>query len=67
MINIVDIKQIDAFNHKVATATKVIVKKYLTFDYKCKLWIAIDDTTNNFFIEEFKKIDDAIIWLNNNK
>ena len=65
MINFVLLHQIDAFNKQVITAEETIFKKYISFDPNTKKWIAIDDTTDDFWVEEFTRIDTAIIWLNN--
>ena len=66
MINIVLIHQIDRFKKVVKTKEPSIYKKFLTYDPKSKKWIAVDDTTNDFWMEEFERIDAAIIWLNKN-
>lgn len=40
---------------------------FLAFDYKNKIWLAVDHTTGDYFIEEFKVLDDAINYLRGEK
>lgn len=65
MINYVDLNQIDVSNQKVLTKDSTDKKLYISYDYKFKKWVAVDNTSNDFFMEDFNKLDDAILWLRN--
>lgn len=40
---------------------------FLAYDYENKLWLAVDHTTGDYFIEEFKELDGAINYLRGEK
>lgn len=63
MINVVDVKQIDFKNKQVITKNKTNNKYFIAYDFKTKLWISIDNTDKELFVEYFEKLDDAIKWL----
>lgn len=63
MINVVDVKQIDFKNKQVITKNKTNNKYFIAYDFKTKLWIAIDNSSSDLFVEDFIRLDDAIRWL----
>lgn len=63
MINVVDVKQIDFKNKQVITKNKTNNKHFIAYDFKTKLWIAIDNSSSDLFVEDFIRLDDAIRWL----
>ncbi len=38
-------------------------KQYLAFDIFTRTFLAVDNRTQDFFIEEFKTHDEAVKWL----
>jgi len=63
VINVVDVKQIDFKNKQVITKNKTNNKYFIAYDFKTKLWIAIDNSSSDLFVEDFIRLDDAIRWL----
>ena len=39
-------------------------EQFLAFDPFCRTYLAVDNRTQDFFMEEFKTHDEAVKWLN---
>lgn len=69
MINIISTEDIDVHVNKIFNKEQECVIKglFIAYDYQTKLWIAVDHRSCEYYLKEFKDLDDAINYLRRNE